>query len=308
MERRLAAILAADMVGFSHLMELDEEGTVRRQKTHRREMIDPTTSEHHGHIVKTTGDGMLVEFASVLDAVQCAVEIQTAMAAREADTPEDDRIRYRIGINLGDIIFDDDDIFGDGVNVAARLETLAEPGGICISDVVHQSVFDKLDMSYKDLGSQRVKNISKPIHVWKWRMGGEAADDEPETPSAALEQEIRFCAARDGTQIAYATVGQGPPLVKAPNWLNHLEYDWQGPIWRHLLMALARDHALIRFDQRGMAYPTGTSRISPMMRSSRIWKRWSKRPGSTAFPYLASRRAAAYRFATRSKTPGASAA
>ncbi len=251
MERRLAAILAADMVGFSHLMELDEEGTVTRQKTHRRELIDPTISEHHGHIVKTTGDGMLVEFASVLDAVRCAVQIQTAMANREADTPEDNRIRYRIGINLGDIIFDDDDIFGDGVNVAARLEALAEPGGICISDVVHQSVFDKLDLSYKDLGSQRVKNISKPIHVWKWRMGGEAADDEPETPSAALEQEIRFCAARDGTQIAYATVGQGPPLVKAPNWLNHLEYDWQSPIWRHLLVALARDHALIRFDQRG---------------------------------------------------------
>jgi len=251
MERRLAAILAADMVGFSHLMELDEEGTVTRQKTHRRELIDPTISEHHGHIVKTTGDGMLVEFASVIDAVRCAVEIQLAMVGREADTPEDDRIRYRIGINLGDIIFDDDDIFGDGVNVAARLESLAEPDGICISDVVHQSVFDKLDLSYKDLGSQRVKNISKPIHVWKWRKDGEAADDEPETAAAALEQEIRFCAARDGTQIAYATVGQGPPIVKAPNWLNHLEYDWQSPIWRHLLLALARDHTLIRFDQRG---------------------------------------------------------
>jgi len=251
MERRLAAILAADMVGFSHLMELDEEGTVTRQKTHRRELIDPTISEHHGHIVKTTGDGMLVEFASVIDAVRCAVEIQLAMVGREADTPEDDRIRYRIGINLGDIIFDDDDIFGDGVNVAARLESLAEPDGICISDVVHQSVFDKLDLSYKDLGSQRVKNISKPIHVWKWRKDGEAVDDEPETAAAALEQEIRFCAARDGTQIAYATVGQGPPLVKAPNWLNHLEYDWQSPIWRHLLLALARDHTLIRFDQRG---------------------------------------------------------
>ena len=251
MERRLAAILAADMVGFSHLMELDEEGTVTRQKIHRRELIDPTISEHHGHIVKTTGDGMLVEFASVIDAVRCAVEIQLAMVGREADTPEDDRIRYRIGINLGDIIFDDDDIFGDGVNVAARLESLAEPDGICISDVVYQSVFDKLDLSYKDLGSQRVKNISKPIHVWKWRKDGEAADDEPETAAAALEQEIRFCAARDGTQIAYATVGQGPPLVKAPNWLNHLEYDWQSPIWRHLLLALARDHTLIRFDQRG---------------------------------------------------------
>ncbi len=251
MERRLAAILAADMVGYSHLMELDEEGTVRRQKTHRRELIDPTISEHHGHIVKTTGDGLLVEFASVLDAVRCAVEIQTAMAKREADTPEAIRIRYRIGINLGDVIFDDEDIFGDGVNVAARLESLAEPGGICISDVVHQSVNDKLDLSYRDLGSQRVKNISKLIHVWQWRMGGEAQDDEPETASAPREQEIRFCAARDGTQIAYATVGQGPPIMKAPNWLNHLEYDWQSPIWRHLLLALARDHALIRFDQRG---------------------------------------------------------
>ncbi len=251
MKRRLAAILAADMVGYSHLMGLDEEGTVTRQKTLRRELIDPTISEHHGQIVKTTGDGMLVEFASVIDAVRCAVDIQTAMVSREANTPEDDRIRYRIGINLGDIIFDDEDIFGDGVNVAARLESLAEPGGICISDVVHQSVIDKLDLSYKDLGSQRVKNISKPIHVWHWRIGGYAEEDDPETASAALEQEIRFCTAHDGVQIAYATVGQGPPIVKAPNWLNHLEYDWQSPIWRHLLVALARDHTLIRFDQRG---------------------------------------------------------
>ncbi len=249
MERRLAAILAADMVGFARLMELDEEDTIVRQKAHRRELIDPEIADHHGHIVKTTGDGLLVEFASVVDSVKCAVAIQTAMADRETEVPEPSRIRYRIGINLGDVIFDDNDIFGDGVNVAARLEALAEPGGICFSDVVHQSVADKLDLPCRDLGRQRVKNISKPIHVWCW----ETAEQPPVAaePEADLEQEIRFCTARDGVQIAYATVGQGPPIVKAPNWLNHLEYDWQSPIWRHLLIDLAREHTLVRFDQRG---------------------------------------------------------
>ncbi len=238
MERRLATILVADMVGFSRLMELDEEATLARQKAHRRELIDPTIGEHHGHIVKTTGDGMLVEFASVIDAVKCAMAIQTSMADREAGEPEASRIRYRIGITLGDNIFDDGDIFRDGVNIAARLQGIAEPGGICISDVVFQSAADKLDLSCKDLGSQRVKNISKPIHVWQWRRAGEALDDTPERASAALAQEIRFCTAPDGTQIAYATVGQGPPIVKAPNWMNHLDYDWQSPIWRHLLTNL----------------------------------------------------------------------
>ena len=251
MERRLAAILVADMVGYSRLMELDEEGTLARQKAHRRELIDPTIGEHHGHIVKTTGDGMLVEFASVVDAVKCAVAIQTSMAEREAGEPESNRIRYRIGINLGDIIFDDDDIFGDGVNIAARLEGIAEPGGICISDIVHQSVADKLDLSCRDLGSQRVKNIAKPIHVWQWSRAGEVLDDTAEPASAALEQEIRFCTAPDGTQIAYAIVGRGPPIVKAPNWMNHLDYDWRSPIWRHLLTNLADGHTLVRFDQRG---------------------------------------------------------
>ncbi len=251
MERRLAAILVADIVGFSRIMELDEEGTVARQKAHRRELIDPKIAEHHGHLVKTTGDGLLVEFASVVDAVICAVEIQKSMASREAEVAETERIRYRIGINLGDIIFDDDDIFGDGVNVAARLEALAEPGGICLSDVVRQSLGDRLDLSYRDLGSQRVKNISKPIHVWQWCATSQAADEAPERSSIARNQEIRFCTAPDGTQIAYATVGQGPPIVKAPNWMNHLEYDWQSPIWRHLLRDLARDHTLVRFDQRG---------------------------------------------------------
>lgn len=247
-ERRLAAVLAADMVAFSRLMELDEEGTITRQKTHRAELIDPAIALNHGRIVKTTGDGMLVVFESVVDAVTCAVEIQNAMSERENATADSLRIRYRIGINLGDIINDGNDILGDGVNIAARLEGLAQPGGICVSDVVFQSIEGKLDFAFDDLGAQTVKNIARPVHVWQWRF---ADTQSPSAPSSGANQDIRFCMAPDGVQIAYATVGSGPPLVKAPNWMNHLEYDWQSPIWRHVMQELAREHRLIRFDQRG---------------------------------------------------------
>ena len=139
-QRRLVAILAADMVGYSRLMEADETGTIARQKAHRAELVDPEIAAHGGRIVKTTGDGMLVDFPSVVDAEKCATTIQRAMAEREAQVPEDRRIRYRVGVNLGDIVIDGDDILGDGVNIAARLEGLAAPGGVCISDVVQQSV------------------------------------------------------------------------------------------------------------------------------------------------------------------------
>jgi adenylate cyclase len=149
--RRLAAILAADVAGYSRLMGADEEGTHERLKAHRRELFDPKITEHSGRIVKTTGDGMLVEFASVIDAVRCAAELQRAMIDREAGMPEGRRIRFRIGINLGDVIVEDDDIFGDGVNVAARLETLAEPGGICISRTVREQIRDKLPYTFEDL-------------------------------------------------------------------------------------------------------------------------------------------------------------
>ena len=164
--RRLSAIFAADMVGYSRLMEADEEGVIARQKKHREELIDPKIAEFEGRIVKLMGDGMLVEFASVVDAVRCAVEVQQAMVAREADVPENRRIRYRVGVNLGDIIIEGDDILGDGVNVAARLEGLAVPGGVCVSDVVHQSVAGKINLSFKDLGEQQVKNIKRPVRAY----------------------------------------------------------------------------------------------------------------------------------------------
>ena len=164
--RHLAAILAADVAGYSRLMGVDEEGTLERLKAHRRQLVDAKIQEHHGRIVKTTGDGMLVEFPSVVDAVRCAVEIQRAMVDRNTDIAEDKRITFRIGINLGDVIADDDDIYGDGVNIAARLEALAEPGGICISGTVRDHIRDKLPYAFEDMGEQSVKNIARPVRVY----------------------------------------------------------------------------------------------------------------------------------------------
>jgi adenylate cyclase len=174
--RRLTAILAADVVGYSRLMGVDEEGTYERLRTHLADLIEPKIAEHHGRIVKTTGDGVLAEFASV-DAVRCAGEIQREMADREPDLSEERRIRFRIGINLGDVIADGDDIYGDGVNIAARLEGLAEPGGICVSGTVRDHVGDRLPYAFADLGEQSVKNIARPVRVYA--LGPEATADLP---------------------------------------------------------------------------------------------------------------------------------
>jgi adenylate cyclase len=164
--RRLIAILAADVAGYSRLMGADEEGTLARLKAHRRELVDPKIAEHRGRIVKTTGDGLLVEFGSVVNAVRCAAEVQRGMLDRDRDVADDRRIRFRIGVNLGDIIVDGGDIFGDGVNVAARLEALAEPGGVCVSHTVRDQIHDKLPYVLDDLGEQFVKNIARPIRAY----------------------------------------------------------------------------------------------------------------------------------------------
>jgi TolB-like protein/class 3 adenylate cyclase/tetratricopeptide (TPR) repeat protein len=168
-ERRLAAILAADVAGYSRLMGGDEEGTLARLKACRRAVVDPKIAEHRGRIVKTTGDGMLAEFASAVDAVRCAVEIQRGMANGNVGVPEAKRIEFRIGIHVGDIIIDDDDIFGDGVNIAARLEGIADPGGICISDDAHRQIRGKTEIVYDDMGHQSLKNISEPMRAWRAR-------------------------------------------------------------------------------------------------------------------------------------------
>jgi TolB-like protein len=190
-ERRLAAILAADVAGYSRLMGQDEAGLLARLRAHRRELIDPKIAEHKGRIVKTTGDGMLVEFPSVVEAVACALAMQRAMAERNRATPEDQRIVFRVGINLGDIIVEDGDIFGDGVNIAARLEAMAEPGGICISSTVLTQTRGKLDFPTEDLGDQALKNIAQPVHVFRVLAGAKhmpepAALPLPEKPSIAV--------------------------------------------------------------------------------------------------------------------------
>jgi len=174
MERKLAAIFAADVVGYSRLMGRDEAGTLRAINTYRDELFEPKITEYHGRLVKQMGDGMLAEFPSVVEAVQCAVDIQRVMQQRNASVPENRRIEYRIGINLGDIIVDGDDIFGDGVNVAARLESLSEAGGICISGQAYQQIEAKLDFGYQDLGDQTVKNIEKPVRVYQVLIGQDA--------------------------------------------------------------------------------------------------------------------------------------
>ena len=192
-ERRLAAVLAADVAGYSRLVGADEEGTLTRLKAYRRELIDPKIAEHRGRIVKTTGDGLLVEFSSVVDALRCATEMQTAMAERNVAVPPDSRIEFRVGIHQGDIIVEDGDIFGDGVNIAARLESLAEPGGICVSARVQEDASGKLDLAFEDIGEPELKNIARPVRVFRVVVKGAALPSElpaalplPDKPSVAV--------------------------------------------------------------------------------------------------------------------------
>ena len=194
-ERRLAAILAGDVAGYSRLMGIDEEGTLAALKRHRRELVDPKIKEHRGRIVKLTGDGILVEFASVVDAVRCAVDIQRGMVERNAAVPPERRIEFRIGLNVGDIIIDERDIYGDGVNVAARLEALAEPGGICVSRVVR----DQLDFSFADMGEQQVKNIARPVRTHRILLGEK--DVEPTDVTAAMAPSVRLVAQKPSIAV-----------------------------------------------------------------------------------------------------------
>ena len=175
MERRLAAVLAADVAGYSRLMGLDEEGTLARLKAVRKVLVDPSIAKHRGRIVKTTGDGMLVEFVSAVDAARCSVEVQMGMAEQNGSVPQNTRIEFRIGIHVGDIIFDDNDIFGDGVNIAARLESIADAGGVCMSDDAYRQIRGKVEIACDDLGSQSLKNIAEPMRAWRVRFGGQGA-------------------------------------------------------------------------------------------------------------------------------------
>jgi adenylate cyclase len=189
-ERRLAAILAADVASYSRLMGRDEEGTLAQLKSFRKALVDPAITVHRGRIVKTTGDGLLAEFASAVDAARCAVEIQRGMARQNTDVPQDQRIEFRIGIHLGDIIIDDNDIFGDGVNIAARLEGIAEPGGVCISDDAQRQIRGKVDIVFDDMGPQALKNITDPMRAWRCQINANASWAAPTKSSVETAQPL----------------------------------------------------------------------------------------------------------------------
>jgi class 3 adenylate cyclase/pimeloyl-ACP methyl ester carboxylesterase len=251
-ERHLAAILAADVAGYSRLMAADEEGTLAQLKDHRSNVWNPAIERHRGRIANTAGDSILAEFGSVLDAVTCAVSVQRSMIERNSGITSERRIELRIGINLGEVITDCDDIFGDGVNIAARLEGIADRGGICISRQVLDQVQGKLDLIFRELGRQNLKNIPKPVEVYAIDLEDAGPPGSRFLAAANLRQEIRYCKARDGVRLAYATVGKGPPVFKSAHWLSHLEYDWELPLFsQQFLLRLARAHTLIRYDARG---------------------------------------------------------
>ena len=247
--RKLVAILAADIAGYSALMGCDEPGTVRDLKAHQAVVL-PMLTKFGGRVIDTAGDGILAEFASVVNAVECAVMIQKTMTERNASIEQARRMQFRIGVNLGDVIYDEGRIYGDGINIAARLEGIAEPGGIFISRQAYDQVEGKVAFSFRKLGPQNLKNIVKSVEVFAIDGIGESFNASSRDP-AKMKQEIKYCRTPGGVRLAYAIAGSGPPLVKSANWLNHLEYDWESPIWRHVVRGLALDHTLIRYDARG---------------------------------------------------------
>ena len=249
LERRLTTILAGDVVGYSRMMGEDEAGTLARLQANHAQLIAPYVNQHQGRIVKQMGDGFLAAFDSVVEAVACAAEIQRGMAERNRDVPENRWMLYRIGVHLGDVIADKDDIYGDGVNVAARLEGVAEAGGICVSRQAYDQVEGKLHLTFRKMGPQALKNIVRPVEVFA--IDANVLRSPESSNPASLTQEIRYARTPDGVRLAWARVGQGPPLVRAGHWLTHLEYDWESPLRRPGLIALATNHMLVHYDPRG---------------------------------------------------------
>ena len=245
---KLAAILAADIAGYSRLMAQDEAGTFERLKTVMADHFKPAVKRHGGRIFKVMGDGALVEFSSVNGAVECALDLQDALRGQSASGAP---IQMRIGISLGEVIVDGADLFGNGVNIAARMESLAEPGSICISGNLREHLKGSASFDLTDLGLCQVKNLPDPVHVFALSRARKDAAHAPQNASFDIAQDIRFCTTPDGVQLAYTVIGQGPPVVSVSNWLTHLELDLSIPMRRELIRLLSPQHQVIRYDARG---------------------------------------------------------
>ena len=246
--RRLAAILAADVVGYSRLVSADETGALARLGVLRRGTIEPNIAKHSGRLFKTMGDGFLAEFGSAVQAAACAMAIQKETEEAASALDDASKMRLRIGIHVGDVMVEGDDLMGDGVNIAARLEGIAQPGGVCISRQVYDQIEGKMPLICRPLGPQKLKNISKSVEAYA--VDAEGTAPGPVDPGQ-LKLKVNYCRAADGVRLAYAAMGGGPPLVKTANWMNHLEFDWENPDLHDLYGALARDFTLLRYDARG---------------------------------------------------------
>ena len=249
--RKLTTVVAADIAGYSRLTAADEQGTLDAPRAHRSELIDPAIAEHRGRIANTAGDSILMEFPSAAAAVHCAVNIQRGIAERNRSIPESRQILFRIGVNLGDVIQHGDDLLGDGVNIAARLEALTPPGCICVSEVVRDALGQQQGIHFEDLGPQRLKNMAKPIRAYLISGSGGVGRSDRGGYRLADQSAIRYLSTPDGVSIAHAEVGRGFPLVFGACWMTHLEKDWESPMGRHFLTHLSKSFSLIRYDQRG---------------------------------------------------------
>jgi len=250
-ERKLVAIIAADVVGYSRLMSTNEAGTMRTLSAYRK-LMDDLIALHGGRVANTAGDSVLAEFPSIFDAVECSVSVQLRLGEATAGLSEDGALRFRMGVHLGDVLVRGGDLLGEGVNVAARLESMAEPGGVCISGVVFDQIDGKIDLSFRSLGTQSLKNIARPIEAYAIELNKEDRLPPADSLSSVkFQQQIRYCRSEDAVRLAYSLAGSGPPMVKSANWINHLELDWELPVYRHLLAGLTKHHTLMRYDARG---------------------------------------------------------
>ena len=248
--RKLAAILVADIVGYSSQMGEDEAGTLRELKYLDDQVVKSVVSASRGTIIKKMGDGYLVEFSTASEAIDCAAKWQSEV--KRINTEKDGyALQFRIGINVGEIVSDGQDIFGDGVNIAARLEALATPGSVCVSEMVKRAVDSRPEFQFEDIGVHELKNIKTPVQAYLVSFGGEGDGIEPHKFSLSDQSEIRYCVSRDGTSIAHANVGEGYPLLFAGSWMTHLEWDWNAPSTQDYISHLAPHFSVIRYDQRG---------------------------------------------------------